>query len=151
MSVRKLTNQAFDPSANIECYNIKIDGAISGATGNFATSGGYTGTITYTPDSYTGTTPIKYTVIGNAVILNIKFFAHTVVTTGGAYTITGMPAAVRPAATQYAPIIGENGGSETIMSFGVDTLGNILITPAGGFSAGAGGINQNTSVTYFLV
>lgn len=141
-------------SESVRCYNLWIDGNVYDINGN---TGSYlVGTIsmtgTYSNDSYTvGITGIAYTKIGNEINLQIKSMSHTVVSSGGTFTLGTLPVALRPITTQRYIVIGVNNGTTAactleIGSNGVLTLYNGVSTTT--FSAGVGGFPQMTSVTY---
>jgi len=89
----------------------------------------YTGTLTGCTTSPTYT--IRYTVIGNTVTLNIPDWTATSNTTSK--TITGMPAALYPARTQYGLMASsDNGGSYVAAQFRVSTAGVLTFTATAG-------------------
>lgn len=115
-----------------------------------ATRGTYTGTGTGFTAPPTAT--FKYTLIDNGVILDLGNVSGT--SNATTFTVTGAPAAIRPAASKTFPVfVQDNGGSSvsgqgTMDSSGVITL---FLTPAGGGFTNSGTKTlNNSSVSYTL-
>lgn len=135
--------------ANTFVGNQAIAGTLS-ASGQTTLTGGVNLTsvagTSYIVDSYTGTLTgcttsptytIRYTVIGNTVTLNIPDWTATSNTTSK--TITGMPAALYPARTQYGLMAAsDNGGSYVAAQFRVSTAGVLTFTATAGGNAWTG-------------
>lgn len=144
-------NAAYE-AQSVRCFNLRLDGSIYDANGNYGTYliGNIDLTAAYPNDSYTvGLNNLAYTKFGHMVNLELRSFLHTVVTGGGSFTIGTIPASIRPNSVQNYVIEMRAGGVNVVGVVQIDTAGVILLTPPGGnFTAGSGGIPTSTSVTY---
>lgn len=156
MSVRLVTDTSVpaSPLDNVRCYDLYVDGQIYSANGNSGTfligTVGLTGA--YANDSYTVSLPnCSYTKFAYMVNLELKSFIHTVVSSGGTFTISTLPASIRPATAQRYLITGSDNGSILVCTIIVGTNGVITLYSGlnlGNFSAGVGGLPATTSITY---
>lgn len=100
----------------------------------------FTGTLTGTSGPLTGT--ITYTKIGNLVVICVPNLQGTSTTTSK--TITGMPAAIRPASGKVVlPFVSDNGGGTTAGVASLDSAGVITLYS----STGLGGWTASGTVT----
>ena len=95
-----------------------VTGAVPGQS-----SSSYTGTLTGCTTSPTGS--VEYLVTGKLVTLKIPQILGTSNTT--ACTITGMPAAIRPASSQFGIITVRNNGNDLFGDATIDTGGVITL------------------------
>ncbi len=98
--------------------------------------GTYTGTATGMTTAPTGT--FKYTLIGNAVILDMPAITGT--SNATTFTITGAPVAIRPTTAKEIIVrISDNGGAQTISLGTMGTNGTLTL-----YTNAAGGAFTNT-------
>lgn len=86
--------------------------------------GSFTGTASQFTVAQTGT--IKYTKIGNSVILEFPGFSGTSNATG--FTVTGFPAAIQPASTKTILVSVQDAGSGFVISGGAVSAGGLSIS-----------------------
>lgn len=112
--------------------------------------GSFVATLTGVSGSVTPT--VTYTKIGNQVTINVPTFTGTSNTT--AKTLTGMPAAIRPAANKGVAILSQdNGGSPTAAWTVLASTGTLTLYPnAAGGNWTASGTMEVTAfqMTYTL-
>ena len=139
---------------SLRCYDLHVDGQIYSANGDSGTfligTLGLTGA--YADDGYSAAiTNLAYTKFAYSVNLQMKQFLHTVVGSGGVFTFSTLPAALRPASTQRYLVVGRNGGTNGICTLEIAPSGVITLysgsTPTT-FATGSSGLPNNTSVTY---
>lgn len=156
MSVRTVSDILVPatPVENVRCYDLYVDGHIYGPTGQGGTfligTLGLTGA--YANDSYSASLAnSSYTKFGYMVNLELKQLTHTIVSSGGTFTISTLPASIRPATVQRYFVVGINNGTEGVCTLEIATNGVITLYNGANpttFSAGVGGLPRNTSVTY---
>ncbi len=152
-SVLDITNKAYAAKSG-RFYDLYVDGQIfdpQGGSGTFLIGTiGLTGA--YANDSYTvSLANSAYSKFGYMVNLQLKAFSHTVVSSGGTFTISTLPANLRPATTQRYFVIGINNGTTAVCTLEIATTGVCTLYNGANpttFSAGVGGLPQTTSVTY---
>lgn len=92
-------------------------------------SGSFTGTATGLTTTETGT--IYYSKVGNQVTLRLPQFAGT--SNATTFTITGMPAAIRPSYTETCLVrVRDNGGTITVGYAEILSTGVIQLSPTPG-------------------
>lgn len=156
MSVRILTDTSAEKaSTDCRCYNLIVDGSITLPDDEIIESSSVDLNLVYSNDSYTqALSDCNYSVCGNMVTLQLKQATHTIVSTGGNFTITGLPTSLRPALQQDIPILGESAGAVLMCILRISTGGVVTIykgIPPDVFSSsGVAGLPYNITVTYSL-
>jgi hypothetical protein len=137
-------------------------GLFSGGSKSIANAGSGTETESYSSFTGTGTgfaTPptgtIKYSVADNKVTLFFNAISGTSNST--AFTVTGMPAAIRPAAGVYGAVLIKNSGTDELGFINIATSGVISVfRTVGGLSltsftnSGTKEIGAGSTITYPL-
>lgn len=158
MSVRTVSDVLVPatPVENVRCYDLYVDGHIHGPSGEGGTFLiGLTGlTGGYANDSYSVSIPdSSYSKFGYMVNLQLKQLTHTIVSSGGVFTISTLPTYLRPATLQRYFFVGINNGTEGVCTLEIATTGVITLYSGANptsFSAGLGGIPRATSITYTI-
>lgn len=113
-------------------------------------SSSYTGT--YTGGTTSPTATIKYVLVGSLVVLDIAPITFT--SNATTFTITGAPAAIRPASTKVFLVrVSDNGGAVLVAAGQMNSSGvlSLFATPAGGaFTASGTKAVSDCEVSYTL-
>lgn len=139
-----------DSASNYANLTLGTGLSITGTVLSYAsTTGSFTGTLTGVTTVVTGT--LKYSISGNVVALEIPILTGTSNST--AATITGLPAAVRPATTQKVLGVVTDNAVNAMSLMSIDSAGTVTLAASlagAAFTASGTKAVPNQTLTYHL-